>query len=147
MSRSKKDILETEAMLARLTNVLHEHANRESSDYWIGRARADAESLYRVALTLRRWFEGECNGNIQRDEKTDKAYLYNTDTGQRCYPIADRERGARKRLYDILAHYPGLEAYVQTDPRGCALYILKPGDVPAGEDVSGYYSRGLAVFQ
>lgn len=64
----------------------------------------------------------------------------------RYTPIPDREKGARKRLAKILAKYPDLGNYIQGDPRaGCALYVLRPGDVPEGEDV--YYSRGVAVHQ
>lgn len=37
-------------------------------------------------------------------------------------------------------------AYVQTDPRGAALYILRPGDVPAGESADAYYTRGICVY-
>lgn len=36
--------------------------------------------------------------------------------------------------------------YVQTDPRGAALYILRPGDVPDGGDPSAYYSRGICIY-
>ncbi len=61
--------------------------------------------------------------------------------------LPDREVGAKKRLASIMARYSGLQTYIQTDPRGCALYILKPGDVPEGADISAYYSRGLAVFK
>ena len=42
---------------------------------------------------------------------------------------------------------PKLSAYIQGDPRGAALYILRPGDVPAGEDPDAYYSRGIAVYK
>ena len=56
-------------------------------------------------------------------------------------PIADRERGALKRLKAIMARYPGFEAYVQTDPRGASLYIL-----PAGITADNY-SRGIAVYK
>lgn len=59
----------------------------------------------------------------------------------------DREAGALKRLAAIMARYPSLSSYIQGDPRGCALYILRQGDVPAGCDVGAYYSRGLAVHQ
>jgi hypothetical protein len=45
-----------------------------------------------------------------------------------------------------MERYPDLTAYVQTDPRGAALYVLRPGDVPDGADVSAYYSRGIAVY-
>lgn len=63
------------------------------------------------------------------------------------YATPDRERGARKRLQAILARYPGLTAYVQTDPRGCSLYILRPGDIPADSDPSCCYTNGLAVYR
>lgn len=42
---------------------------------------------------------------------------------------------------------PHLSAYVQGDPRGAALYILRPGDVPEGENAESYYSRGVAVYR
>jgi len=69
--------------------------------------------------------------------------------------IADRERGALKRLAAIMARYPGSASYVQSDPRGCSLYILRPGDVPktdpncaySDHDISSYYSRGIAVHK
>ena len=38
-----------------------------------------------------------------------------------------------------------LSTFVQTDPRGAALYILRGGDVPAGAYVSAYYSRGICI--
>ncbi len=62
-------------------------------------------------------------------------------------PLPDRERGAKHRLARIMKRYPTLSAYIQTDPRGCALYILRPGDVPEGKEVSCYYSRGIAVYK
>jgi hypothetical protein len=39
-----------------------------------------------------------------------------------------------------------LETYIQTDPRGAALYILRPGDIPAGTSVESCYTRGVCVF-
>jgi len=63
-------------------------------------------------------------------------------------PMADREAGAKRRLAAIVARYPGVQAYIQTDPRGCALYILPAGSVKEGEDVSSLYSsRGVAVYR
>lgn len=61
-------------------------------------------------------------------------------------PIPDREKGARKRIATILAKHEELQAYIQGDPRGCALYVLKAADVPLGEDASCFYTRGIAVF-
>lgn len=116
----------------------------------------DAFALRRIAMTLHRWHELECgDGNdyaswgIERDETTGKPYMVtHTHTGKsRRASIADRESGALKRLDAIMARYPALTSYVQGDPRGAALYILRPDDIPAGKDVDAYYSRGLAVYK
>lgn len=109
----------------------------------------DAYALRRISMTLHRWHELECGvegGGVERDETTGKVTWYNSYTGRRT-PYQDRETGAIKRLKAIMARYPGLSAYVQTDPRGAALYILRPGDVPAGGDVSCCYSRGIAIYK
>lgn len=63
------------------------------------------------------------------------------------YYIPDRESGARRRLAKIMARYPSLSAYIQGDPRGAALCILRPGDVPEGKDADAYYSHGIAVYK
>lgn len=115
----------------------------------------DALALRRISMTLRRWFELECgDGNdyaswaIERDEKTDKPYMVRYPHDGKSYrePIADRENGARKRLAAILSRYPELTAYVQTDPRGCALYILRRADVDGVDACQVYNSRGIAVI-
>ena len=123
----------------------------------------EAESLRRISMTLRRWHERECgdgNGCIERDEETGRAYWLNAYSGRR-YAIPDRERGAKKRLGLILkarndragrdkVHEPyfswAVREYIQTDPRGAALYILRPGDVPEGEDAGAFYNRGICVY-
>lgn len=135
----------------------------------------EAESLRRISNTLQRWHELECGtgeGQISRSverenpDGTGRPFLrvqYPTRTGyvDRRTPIADREAGAKKRLAAILARRnsegiesgphtiarrPQVSAFIQTDPRGAALYILRPGDVPAGADASAYYSRGICVY-
>ena len=114
-----------------------------------GIAPDDARALRRIAMTLHRWHELECgsdHGCIERDEKSGLPYWFNANSRSR-HRIADRETGALKRLAKIMARYPGLSAYVQGDPRGASLYILRPSDVPAGEQADSYYSRGLAVYQ
>lgn len=104
----------------------------------------DARALCRAERVLHTWAEHECNGAIQRDETTGRPYWHSTYDGRRWHATSDREAGALRRVAAIVGRY-GLAYYHQTDPRGCALYVLRPGDVPAGADVSGYYSRGLAV--
>lgn len=116
----------------------------------------DAMALRRISMTLHRWHELECgDGNdyaswsIERDEETNKPYFctYPHDGKMRRSSVADREAGALKRLAKIMVRYPALSTYIQTDPRGASLYILRPGDVPEGEDADAYYSRGLAVYK
>jgi hypothetical protein len=119
-------------------------------------------------MTLRRWFEQECgNSNeryswaIERNEESGKPFhvRYLNNGGVRvAHPIPDREAGARKRLDAIMTHRnkrnvlakdgasDSLSYYIQTDPRGAALYILRPCDVPDGGDPSAYYSRGICVY-
>lgn len=121
-----------------------------------GIAPDDACALRRISMTLHRWHELECgigHGCIERDEKTGRPYWVSAwgaqwGTGMRCRtPVPDREKGALRRLAAIMRKYPGLGYYVQTDPRGAALYVLRPGDVPEGENPASYYSRGLAVYK
>lgn len=139
----------------------------------LGFTRDEAEALRRISLTLHRWHERECGidgGCIERDAATGRALWHSSHSG-RMTPIRDLETGARTRLAAIVAtrnaritHDSSADAeryihatcrakiagpvaaYVQTDPRGCALYILRPGDVPDGGDPSAYYSRGIAVY-
>jgi hypothetical protein len=138
--------------------------HQENTLISLGFTAEEAAQLRRISMTLHRWHELECgtdNGCIDRDEKNGKPYMLNNSTMRR-FPVADREKGALKRLAAILGQRNGrpgivngrlnaapagkLEAYIQTDPRGAALYIIRPGDVPAGEDVSAYYSRGVVVY-
>lgn len=85
--------------------------------------------------------------------------------------IPDREKGAIKRLKKIIDtrnaritddHSKDAEQYIhatckaklagfvsyylQTDPRGANLYIIRPGDVPEDKNVSAYHDRGLCVY-
>ena len=110
----------------------------------LGIRGADARALLRASATLHTWAEHECNGVIQRDAATGVPYWYSPMTGRRMSRTSDRERGAIDRVKAIAARY-GLTAYVQGDPRRCALYLLRPDDVPAGADAGAYYSRGIAV--
>ena len=123
-----------------------------------GIAAHDAHALRRIAMTLHRWHELECgDGNdwaswsIERENADGTGrpfmvtYPHNASKPTRQL-IADRETGALKRLDKIMARYPTLSAYVQGDPRGASLYILRPGDVCEGASVDSCYSNGLAVY-
>lgn len=122
----------------------------------------DARALRRISMTLHRWHELECgDGNthgswaIERADNGDgPPYLVHHHYGHSNFNdyvtrdrIPDRENGALKRLAQIMSRYPTLGSYVQTDPRGASLYILRPGDVPKGENAESYYNRGVAVYK
>lgn len=132
-----------------------------------GVSEDDARALRRISMTLHRWHEMECgdsndyaswviargrkvNGSgFEHDEKG-KPYIerhIHSENKPRYEAIADREKGALARLAKIMARYPALGFYVQGDPRGAALYILRPGDVAEGQSVDSRYSRGLAVYK
>ena len=123
-----------------------------------GVATNDVWALRRISMTLQRWHELECGDSnnfaswaIERDgdEPDSKPYMvrWSHDRPKPSKtPIADRETGALKRLKAIMSRYPQLAYYVQGDPRGCALYVLRPSDVPEGSSLDSCYSRGVAVY-
>jgi hypothetical protein len=97
-------------------------------------------------MALHRWAERECNGEITRDEATGKVFAqYGSGRGPfLTVKTRDLKAGALRRLASIMKAHPTLVAYHQTDPRGCALYVVRVADL-AGSDVHQCYSRGLAV--
>jgi hypothetical protein len=125
----------------------------------IGIRYEDAVKLRRAAMTLHRWFEAECGDSndyaawaIERDETTDKPYMVRHNWYGGSGPakvhktlIPDREKGARKRIQDVMANYPGYGYYVQTDPRGSPLYIVPPNRMPQNGNLETCYNRGIAV--
>jgi hypothetical protein len=108
----------------------------------------DARALRRISMTLHRWAEEECNGTIQRSDATGNPFRYiELANGQHecAGHIADREKGAQKRLAAIMARYPALIAYEQGDPRGCALYVASREALGSRDIDSCYSSFGMAV--
>lgn len=129
-----------------------------------GVSEVDAWALRRCAMTLHRWFEAECGDSnermswsIERDEVTDLPYRVchwyartGTSTGYEARTtrerIPDRETGARKRIAAIMQAYPGLVAYVQTDPRGAPLWLV-PVDKIGERGIECSYSQGVAIYK
>jgi hypothetical protein len=122
----------------------------------LGFTMDEAATLRRISMTLRRWHELECGidaGCIERDDATGKPYwVAQCRDNVRRWRVADREAGALRRLARIIAarndRVPPdrMETYIQPDPRGASLYILRPGDVPLGADPASYYTRGICVY-
>lgn len=131
-----------------LLNQAEGHGDEQDA----GKAREGGEAWHRAAHEGRRaglqQAGGDSYGVITRDGKdvprfhgVDQNGAYRTEG----YIIPDRERGAIKRLKRIMKCYPTLRPYIQGDPRGPALYILRPGDVPEGERDESFYTNGIAV--
>jgi hypothetical protein len=107
----------------------------------------DADQLLSIERTLHRWAEDECNGDITREEATDKPFRHygrGTRGPMQTVAIPDREKAALARLAKIMGSHPGLIHHHQRDPRGCALYILRRSDL-ADRDIRSCYSMGWAV--
>lgn len=137
--------------------------NQENVLMSLGFTRFEAEKLRRISMTLSRWYELECGndyGCIERDDTTGRPYWLSNSTMRRSL-VADREKGARKRLGHIIGlrntrawvesnapavHEVAVLPYIQTDPRGAALYILRPGDLREGDNVESCYTRGICVY-
>lgn len=131
---------------------IHDHFERMSK---LGFSYGETVALRRIEMTLQRWGELECGtgrGHIERDEKTGIP-RYHNDMHSFLDPhdprawsrIADREKGALKRLGKLMESHPELIAYHQGDPRGCALYILRKTDIREGEQIDSIYSRGVCA--
>ena len=120
----------------------------------IGVDYESADKLRRIERTLHRWAELECgDGNdysswaIERDEETEKPYFVRYCHDGRTYrtPTTDREAGALRRLATIMTAFPHLTYYHQTDPRGCALYLIPRDRLSNGERIDSVYTRGVGV--
>lgn len=96
----------------------------------------EAEILLRAERTLRHWYEQECGDSddykswcIVRDEETNKPYREVSPHTGKSYRVRinDMETPAIRRIARVcedndsnLYYY-----YIQTDPRGCSVYISK----------------------
>lgn len=111
-------------------------------------APCDLVALRRCAMTLHRWAEAECGDGrrdvswcITRDDATGKPFReVHSRAGVQRYAVADREKGALKRLAAICARY-GLHYYHQTDPRGASVYVaMEPL-------TASTYLNGVAIYR
>ena len=115
----------------------------------LGFSYEEAYELRRIEKALSRWAERECGDGsdwaIERDDNTGVPYNVYHGQGRPCrYRIADKERGALKRLARIMADHPDYVAYHPGDPRGCMLYIVRKTDLRG--PIDSCYTNGLAVY-
>lgn len=123
----------------------------------------EADTLRRIEMTLSRWSAQECGDSneygswaIERDGEAGDGKPFMVSHSHRApfttrrEPIADRERGALRRLHAIMASHPGVLYYHQSDPRGCALYLIDNRERRITSDawdrwVECNYTQGVAV--
>jgi len=134
---------------------------QENTLMGLGFTAFEAEKLRKISMTLQRWHELECGidgGCVERDEAGKP--FWRSEYSGKLSPVADREKGAKKRLSHILGlrntrewaflGWPmsqvEIKPYIQGDPRGAALYLIRPDDIPEGKSVDSYYSRGVCVY-
>lgn len=102
--------------------------------------------LLKIERTLHRWSEDECNGHRTRDTDGQTYKHYGTGTSGPFLTVKcrDLETAALKRLKQ-LSEGRGFQFYYQSDPRGCALYLVPNDVVPEGESIDRYYTSGIAI--
>jgi hypothetical protein len=93
----------------------------------------DANTLLSCERALHKWHEKECNGEVEQDEDTGK--VWNVFLPIR-FRVSNKEASTMRRLEKLLAYYNDdthkndpLMIYVQSDPRGCALYLYRKSDL------------------
>jgi hypothetical protein len=118
----------------------------------LGFTSDEFHALRRISMTLHRWHERERNGEIERmgDDGEGRPFTRRGNYVQANDPrsirfVADRERGALKRLAKIMEGKEGVLSYVQGDPRGAALYLVPVAEL-RGQSIESVYSRGVAVY-
>jgi hypothetical protein len=125
----------------------------------VGFTTTETEALLKAERALQRWHELECGTDsgcggtvsVERDEESGKPFrrVQFMAQGGKWFdhrqPCRDTEKAALRRIASVLEGKAGLSAYIQGDPRGCALYILRAGDVPKGQNADCCYSRGIPV--
>jgi hypothetical protein len=98
--------------------------------------------LRRLSMKLHRWHEAECNGDVETNEDTGEVIRYYSGVrGERVAlgPTKDVGKTSVGRINDICGQ-TGLYCFIQSDPRGCALYVsLSPL-------TDSDYNRGIAIY-
>jgi hypothetical protein len=121
----------------------------------LGFTALEAAALRRTSNALHRWALREYSGEIERDaDGTPYVYVVGSAGVRRKHAsIRDQEASAIARINEVLAarnarsaHESALSWYHHRDPRGRAVYILRPGDVPEGAPAHAHYNRGIAVY-
>lgn len=116
-----------------------------------GITATDAQKLRILANAMHRWDEKQCgdvDGTcIEYDDDGTCWETWETRVGPRGRrKTVDQSAAHQRRLKRIMARYPELAAYEQTDPRGCALYIYRKDQLQGRDVYASYSSVGCPVY-
>lgn len=100
----------------------------------------DILAATKAAAKIHRADEMVCNGDVWESDESPGTWYDRADAPRRS-PYGR----AMATLDRIVARYPGFSWYHQSDPRGAAVYILRPGAVRDGEAVEAVYTRGVPL--
>ena len=125
-------------------------ANKVATLNRYGFSNREALDLFTIESRLHKWHERECNGEVDRDEKTGKVYgviqCLRRGTVRTRLPIRDMETFVIRKLDGIMATRPHLTYYIQSDPRGAALYIIEKEKLDPALSIDCQYNRGICVY-
>lgn len=158
--------------VARTAQLLMEHAiaqtpKHEGRDYAPSRHACE---LHRISGALGGIAVRECNEDLTCERCGGAGQLPEGEDpyGKTCPQCAGDGRSLGKRKAKLraaaeqIAEHYGFRCYFQTDPRGCALYLIDPADAPAearpmvgnaareratADWIDANYSRGHAVVR
>lgn len=100
------------------------------------------EQLCRDSRTLRKLFECECNGCTREKSPGESWQDYDVDREKQMEWVDKRQNVVLKRIAKRCAAL-GVDFYIQSDPRGCSLYISKPN---SGMNNTNYSTTGVAIY-
>ncbi len=124
-----------------ITRIVIELENKfyKSDDYeFRQKLRAFIASIRRDAITLRKLFEHQCNGCL-RDKLPNESWSdYDLNREAQMQWVDKRVDTIEKRIDKRCKEF-NLPYYIQSDPRGCSLYLGTTSD-------SCYNVEGVAVY-
>lgn len=90
--------------------------------------------LQKISRSLSRLAESNCNGH----------WSYAEDGNEPCRQ--ERRETFLLAQAENLARALGATFFHQSDPRGAAIYLVWPKDLPEGADIRSCYTNGVAIY-
>lgn len=98
----------------------------------------DIRGIRRDAITLRKLFEHSCNGCIREKHPLESWPAYDLSRIQQMAWVDKRIEAVEKRIAKRCKAI-GISFYIQSDPRGCSIYL-------GTNDECRYNTEGIAIY-